>query len=101
MDDPQIPYALVADQQAVDKATALIGKLAAQLGEAPFYAVLRELYMDGFAYYDELGNFQLGLSPLQTVAVGYALAAFVKGGAEWDGTTAWGGRTLPDDTEFP
>lgn len=94
------PYALPVDTTAAQKGYELIGKFARRLDEDTFCAVLRELMMDEYAYYDEMGNFQLALTDMQAVALGYSLAAFIKGGGSWDGQTAWGGRHLADEVTF-
>ena len=61
-----------------------------------FGAVLRELYMDEFALYNERGKLAVDLTDMQIVAVTYALGAFLKGGTVWDGTMAWAGRFLAE-----
>jgi hypothetical protein len=97
---PPAQYALSVDLAAFEKCAALFPKFASLLGEEKFDAVLRELWMDDFLYYDEWGNLQVDLTPVQLIAITYAMGAFIRGGAQWDGQRAWAGRFLPENEEF-
>lgn len=94
------PYALEVHTEEVEKCKRIFPTLASRVGQEKTDAVLRELYLDEFLYYDEWGNLVVDLTDLQLVAVTYALGAFIKAGAQWDGTRAWAGRYLPEEAEL-
>lgn len=100
----EYPHALKVDAGIAAKCIGELGPLAEHVGQEKFDAVLRELQLDEFLEYDEWGQLTVNLTDIQVIAVVYALGAFIKGGAEWDGTRAWAGRFLAPaavDEELP
>lgn len=96
MADPNFPYALDVDPTITARCRELFPKLAVSIGVEKVDAVLRELYLDEFFYYDEMGQLKVELTDLQLVAITYALGAFIKAGAVWDGSRGWAGRYAAD-----
>lgn len=86
-------YGLKADEKVVEQCRVLLPKLAQRVGEEKYWAVLRELWLHGVTKYDDFtGEVVADLTDLQLIALTYALAAFIKGGAEWDESITVFGR---------
>lgn len=89
------------DSAVTAKCKELFPKLVQRIGMDKADAVLRELYLDEFLVYDDWGRLVVSLTDLQLIAVTYALGAYIKAGANWDGTRAWAGRYLGEEVSFP
>lgn len=93
----QLPINAEHVAEALEQIRSALKKLGPTEGADKLAAVMRELWLDSYFEINEMGAPRLKqLTPIQRVALGAALKAFVESGARWDGRQGWGGYSSDD-----
>lgn len=92
-------YALPASEKRKTAAISILKAYRTKMSEQEFAAICRELWLDQYISYGEMGQLLIDVTDLQLIALASAMVSFVESGGSYDESImCWGGRELDQVT---